>query len=328
MKRLSLLLTGLLIAGAATVAMAGDYHKSASLVCSDCHVMHYSQQHGYAAGGLFTPMGAGPHEALLRNTPTELCLTCHNGVAWAPDVFGDNNGTAGIRMAGGLNTAPGHGLTNDAGYDVIDGHTLFSSDPPPGGTGTAYVPDANEGLWCGSCHGVHGSVNYRNLGLRGIFAGDTVSYAVGTNDLTKDVFERTATGYTVADVDFNEPNVGESKYGVWCKNCHVEFHGQVGSAEIGAAGAFHRHPVAGVDLGASARMRTTALVNNPKVMDSQGLWTDASTTLTPSCMSCHKGHGNKNAFGLIFMGSNGTVTEDGDGGTFREMCRQCHPMGS
>lgn len=330
MKRFSLLLTGLIMVGAVAVATAGDFHKTATLVCSDCHVMHYSQQHGYTTGGIFTPLGtAGPYAALLRNEPVELCLTCHNGTSFAPDVFGDNAGTTPVRQAGALNAIAGHGLTNDAGYDVIDGHSLFSPDMPPGGTGTAYVPDANEGLWCGSCHGVHGTVNYRNLALRGIFAGDTVSYAIGTNDLTKDVFERSAASYNVDDVDFNEPDVNNSRYGRWCKNCHVDFHGSPGDVNMtDAAGDFVRHPVAGVNIGASARVRTVALTNNPKLMDSQGLWTDASTTLTPSCMTCHKGHGNQNAFGLIFMGHNGTVTEEGDGGTFREMCRQCHGMGS
>lgn len=329
MKRISLLLTGLFLVGAVAVATAGDFHKTATLVCSDCHVMHYSQQHGYSTGGMFTPMGAdGPYAGLLRNEPVALCLTCHNGSSFAPDVFGENGGTAGVRQAGALNAAPGHGLTNDGGYDVIDGHTLFSSDMPPGGATSSYVPDANEGLWCGSCHGVHGSVSYRNLYLRGFFAGDTVSYAVGTNDLTKDVFERSAAAYTVDDVDFNEPDVNNSRYGRWCQNCHTDFHGTAADAWMNNGSDYVRHPVAGVNIGASARVRTATLTNNPKLMDSQGLWTDASTTLTPSCMTCHKGHGNQNAFGLIFMGHNGTVTEEGDGGTFRENCRQCHSMGS
>jgi hypothetical protein len=74
----------------------------------------------------------------------------------------------------------------------------------------------------------------------------------------------------------------------------------------------------------------------PKVMDSQGLWTGAynattrtgNNTLTPSCFSCHKGHGNKSAFGLIFMGGTAAPSEEGDGGDYRLMCRGCHRQGA
>jgi len=66
------------------------------------------------------------------------------------------------------------------------------------------------------------------------------------------------------------------------------------------------------------------------VMDANHLWSgDATTdkTITPSCFSCHKGHGNNNTFGLIFMGGNSTISEEGDGGSFRGMCHQCHSQG-
>ena len=54
----------------------------------------------------------------------------------------------------------------------------------------------------------------------------------------------------------------------------------------------------------------------------------ANTDLSPSCMSCHKGHGNQNAFGLIYMLGSGTITEEGDNGVdARNLCRQCHGMG-
>ena len=145
-------------------------------ICSDCHVAHFSQQHGYSTGGIFTPLGPnGPYDRLLRNDEVELCLSCHNGTSFAPDVFGANGGAAGLRQAGGLNAAPGHGVSNDAGYDEINGHTIFSMATPPGGATSAYVPTAPNGLWCGSCHMVHGGPTYRNLSRRGIFAGDTAN---------------------------------------------------------------------------------------------------------------------------------------------------------
>ena len=82
------------------VAKDGDqpYHYGSKLVCSDCHVMHYSQSHGYNADGSgdFAPAGeAGPYGKLLRNDVTDLCLTCHDNHAGIPDVMGaDVNGLA------------------------------------------------------------------------------------------------------------------------------------------------------------------------------------------------------------------------------------------
>ena len=346
MRGLTTFLTALFIAGAVGIAAAGDFHSGASLNCSDCHVAHASQQHGYTVGGLFVPIGAGgPFNNLLRDEEVKLCLTCHNNQSFAPDVFGANGGTAGLREAGGLNALAGHGLTNDPGYDEINGHTLFSTAAPPGGASSAYVPGA-EGLVCTTCHAQHGTSNYRNLLNRGIFTGDTISYAVGTNDLTKDVFERGAAQYTEADVDFNEPDTRNSRYGQWCQNCHVDFHGRGGDANMGGqaggeGGAgnpapWKRHPVADVNIGTpgatfiSSLARYASLTNKVKVMDSQGLWTGTGgdNTVTPSCMSCHKAHGDKNAFGLIFMNGSGTRTEEGDGGVYKDLCRQCHSQGA
>lgn len=346
MKRLIVLLPVLLLAGMASTAMAGDFHNGLTLICSDCHVAHYSQSHGYTVGGsVFPPLGpGGPWNNLLRDEEVKLCLACHNGQSWAPDVFGDNV-TGTTRLAGGLNVAPGHGLTNDTGFDPIDGHTLYSTDLPPGSGGT-YVPGP-EGLICTDCHAQHGGNSYRNLLYRGIFAGDTLTYAVGTNDLTKDVFEHSAAAYTYGDVDYNEPDVTNSKYATWCMNCHTSFHGKGGSANMGGASGgtgptanatpWVRHPTADVNIGntpstpyISSLSQFNGHTNRVKVMDSQGLWngTSADNTVTPSCMSCHKSHGNHNAFGLIFMKGTGTITDDGDGGQYKDLCRQCHTEGA
>jgi len=347
MKRLTLLLTGVMMVGVVALAAAGDFHNGTSLVCSDCHVAHYSQQHGYTVGGIFTPLGAGgPFANLLRDDENKVCLACHNGTSFAPDVFGANGGTTGVREAGGLNVAAGHGLSNDAGYDEIDGHTLYSTSMPPGVGTSAYTPSAI-GLRCIDCHAQHGTTNYRNLLNRGLFAGDTVSYAVGVNDLTKDVYERSAAAYTIDQIDFNEPNTRQSSYGKWCKGCHTDFHGQGGDANMGAlaggvtssnATPWKRHPTADVNIGESGSSGSyisslsqfAGHTNKVKVMDSQGLWTGTASdnTVTPSCMSCHKAHGNMNAFGLIFMKGTGTITEEGDGGVYKDLCRQCHSEGA
>jgi hypothetical protein len=348
MKRLSVLLAIIALAGTAVFATAGDFHVGTSLVCSDCHIAHSSQSHGYAVGQAPGYLGTGgPFADLLRDDPNKVCLSCHNNQSWAPDVLGANGGTTGLRQAGGLNVAAGHGLSNDAGFDEIDGHTLYSTDVPPGGAASAYVPGA-EGLECVNCHAQHGSATqYRNLLNRGIFTGDTLNYAIGTNDLTKGVYERSAAAYTESDVDFNEPDTRNSQYARWCKSCHVDFHGQGGDANMGGqpggvtatnTNPWERHPNADVNIGESGASATfisslarfAGVTNKVKVMDSQGLWlgTGTNTTVTPSCMSCHKAHGNQNGFGLIFMKGTGTRTEEGDGGVYKDLCRQCHSQGA
>ncbi len=352
MKRLTVLFSALLLAGTAAIVMAGDFHTGTSLICSDCHVAHYSQSHGYNAStgdGFYTPLGTGgPFTNLLRDDENKLCLSCHDGSSFAPDVFGANGGTAGLREAGGLNAETGHGLTNDAGYTKYTGHTLYSTDQPPGKGLSTYAPGP-EGLVCTNCHAQHGSATqWRNLLNRGVQTGKNVTYAVGTNDLTKDVFERTGPGnYYEADVDFNEPDTRNSAYGKWCQSCHTDFHGQGGDANMGGlaggvtatnATPWKRHPTADVNIGEtgaaatyiSSLTRFNSLTNRVKVMDSQGLWnaTAGDNTVTPSCFSCHKAHGNKNAFGLIFMIGTGTRTEEGDGGIYKDLCRQCHVQGA
>lgn len=347
MRRLIVLFSVAIAMGIGASVQAGDFHTGASLVCSDCHVAHYSQSHSYSGSGtVFPPLGAtGPNEDLLRAEQVDMCLACHNGQSFAPDVFGAS-ATNDRRLAGGLNALAGT-VPNEAGYEEIDGHTLHSMAMPPGGTGTAYVPGA-EGLVCTNCHAQHGGVTYRNLLSRGIFAGDTLMYAVTTNNLAKDVFERNPGSYVETDVDFNEPNTTRSMYGQWCQNCHVDFHGSGGATNMGGQSGgvtsantnpWKRHPVADVNIGSSGPTATyisslnqfNSHPNRVKVMDSQGLWngTTADNTVTPSCMSCHKAHGNRNPFGLIFMtGSGATVTEDGDGGQYRDLCRQCHTEGA
>ncbi len=346
MKRLILALAVVALGGLASAAMAGDYHIGTNLVCSDCHVAHYSQSHPYGDGRTEVPLGtAGPYEDLLRNDPNDLCLTCHNNNSAAPDVFGVNTGiqTGQVRRAGALNAAPGH-LANDAGYDVTDGHTLWSTDQAPGGT----FSNA-DGLECVNCHAQHGiATQYRNLLNRGTQSGKNVTYAKTTNDGTKDVFERTPLSYTDADVDYNEPSTTASAYGAWCASCHVDFHGSGGATNMGGASGgvasqatpnttpWLRHPTADVNIGNNAATTYISSLtqfnthtNRVKVMDSQGLWngTAGDNTVTPGCMSCHKSHGNKNPFGLIYMLGTGGVTEEGDGGVYKDLCRQCHTEG-
>jgi len=287
-------------------AMAGDYHSGATLNCAECHVMHYSQTHGYNADGTGITVGlgaSGPYHFLLRDEVNNLCLGCHDNQTFAPDVLAANGGSVPLngRQAGGLNRDDGAPYFNETG------HTLGSTDAAPGGT------FANaDGLSCIDCHQQHGYAGYlaggndayRNLLYNtGGVAKPPVTYAIGTNDLTKDVFERSAgyggDHYSPSNVDFNEPASDASAYGAYCQGCHTDFHGS-------SVATFNGH------------------ANNVQVMDPTGLWDGTSTEVTPSCMTCHKAHGNQNAFGLIFASGSVPIDENGDGANYMALCGQCH----
>jgi hypothetical protein len=344
MKRLMLALVVLALAAFATVAMAGDYHVGQLLVCSDCHVMHGSQSHPYPETSEWNQPGTGaPFAKLLRQSSINAtCLACHDGRTDVPDVLGVTTAapTHG-RMAGALNVESGHGYTNDAGYVIGDGHTLWSMDTPPGNT-TGYTTTA--GLACSDCHSAHGSAYFRNMrgstSTTNAFYNRFVTYEIGgTPTNTKDVYEAGARSYGVDNVNFEEPDQTKSAFGNWCMGCHTTFHGAPADANIGPAGNEIRHPTAGVDLSASNLTQYNKHTNKVKLMDAAGKWDGTTATSTPSCFTCHKSHGNKNGFGLIWFVDNtttgpnpaptpGTATEEGDGGAYRDLCRQCHTQGS
>lgn len=338
----SFIVLGSTMALVAGTAFAGDYHVLQKLICSDCHTMHYSQSHGTNPNGtgIFTPLGgAGPYEFLLRNDINDLCLSCHDGQAFAPDVF-ESHSNGYLRQAGALNEVGGNGL-----YPPTTGHTLGSTAQAPGSNPAWSNPT---GLECADCHNPHGSTTgYRNL--RAGSPSVSITYSRGdveiTNDLTKWVFEDASSGVTANHygqdhITFNEPTTTASQYALFCKQCHTNFHGDVGGAEIGGtttAGDFVRHPASTMNIGAlgGGHSTLTNLVNKANQVQClsptgvrAGSYTATNTDLTPSCMSCHKGHGNQNAFGLIFMLGSGTHTEQGDNGVdMRNTCRQCHRQG-
>jgi hypothetical protein len=355
-KALVVIVTLALVALGAGVSVGGEYHAGNTNFCSDCHTMHFSMNHGFAAGGAITPgtpaaggdwLGTtGPNAFLLKAPANELCLACHNGQTFAPDVLAANtNGGATNREAGALND-----LTGAAPYDTWKGHTLGSTVNPPGFNPvllglTANWYDPAKGLECISCHSQHGSAaSYRNLGpyALGTTAPYRPTYVLGsTNDTTLDVWINVSgyiSGssapatfnpfYDSANVSFNRVDntvnsmKTSNRIDNLCGACHADFHGGPGDANIGATSAaldgFIRHPSSQVTIGAagtqgfgghSSLSRFVANTTKVKVYanDRTG-FTDA----TPGCVSCHKSHGNQNPFGLVFLNrSAASVNEEG-----------------
>lgn len=372
MKRLIVLMAASAMCLSFTLAWAGDYHVTGALKCAQCHVMHGQQSHSYLpAQSHTTEIGAdAPYEALLRNEVNDLCLTCHDTRIGGgnSDVFGGNT-TGEVRQAGGLNLADGavSEWTNDVDYSAMDGHSLYSTETAPGGTWSN-----PNGLNCVDCHMPHGHVatQYRNLWTStsptNKFFGKELSYQQGGSpiDKTKDVYETARLGHGVSQVWFNEPDQTKSAYAEWCKSCHTDFHGTAGGGEVGgqsggwtfaSAVNWVRHPNADVNVGhqagadfVSSLARYQGLTNKVKVMSNDAAtiadWATAAD-VTPSCFSCHKGHGNKNGFGLVMMGGTGAVSEEGDeagldavtgayaGNPDRitaptPLCQQCHIQGT
>jgi hypothetical protein len=352
MKRITAAATLVLALVCGPIALAGDYHSGGTLLCGQCHIMHFSQSHGYAPDGsgfFLSPAAGGPFEHLLRAEVNDLCLACHDN-GFAPDVLGANtgSGSSDVRAAGFLNRLGVDGLPPT-------GHTLDALDEAPG-SNPPWKPEddngAGEGLNCINCHHQHayagGVSSYRNLkqdpGNLG-FGGARVTYnntTIGTNDLTKDVFERAAGSYDESQVDWNEPDATESKIGTWCGGCHTNFHGTPGdAATVGGQpdgsnwSHFLRHPSAGVQIGAIGGGHSGLAIynghtNKVKVMSEVGVWDPAGSDVTPTCISCHKAHGNGNAFGLIYRSGTGTLTENGDtnGTQLEALCGQCHTQAS
>lgn len=355
MKRITLAI--LLVAIVAAVPVfAGEWHAGGTNVCTDCHTMHFSMQHDWAGSSpVSTTVQAngnwlstnGPNEFLLKAPANQLCLGCHDGQTFAPDVLGVNANASPTqgRRAGALNDS-----SQGTPYETYKGHTLGSTATPPGfnptaaGVPASSVYDPSGTLECISCHLQHGSATvYRNLGPRS--AAFQPTYVLGTtNDTTKDVWINIAAPYTPntgsaatfnplydeANVSYNVTNPTAptgatmqtaNRMDTFCSACHGDFHGAPGDANIGGtsigalADGFIRHPTSKQVIGAATAGGHSALTRYAQATTRVKVYANDRVGFTdaqPGCVSCHKAHGNQNPFGLVFLARKATsVGEQG-----------------
>ena len=289
---------------------AGDYHTvgTSSLVCSDCHTIHYAQL------GTRSEAGGPWQRLLLYSAINGLCLSCHDGQTSVPDVLQGHSGSH-IRTAGAFQALSGSSTPN--------GHNLGVAGTPPGGVGSMT-------LTCTSCHDPHGNANYRNLKTSVGSGGAAITYSAGgANDLAKWVWEVAttpmATHYDVSNIRYNEPVTTDSAFSGWCGGCHGNFHGLTNT---GDPEPWTRHPTAKANISSAPTAKTdysywsnAARLSRVPVMSAIGT-IPLDNDNTPSCMTCHKAHGASNKYGLIFDNPATTALEDGT--SILQTCQQCH----
>ena len=315
----------------------GDYHVTDKLTCSDCHSMHHSQEHTYEGTfGQGTPsLSAEPNEFLLRQPETQLCLACHDGQNFAPDVKEGNTipsgGTDYVRAAGALT----HDSSTSGDYSTANGHTLSTSDVEIPSSGGDIV---SGGLKCRSCHDTHGNGNYRNLLKRPGTASEdiNVTYKTGSYDQDNDhqaIQQSSASSdisvhYKVENIKYRRyadgSNHGLSK---WCRGCHDEYDVSHLPAPPTICGAKPLDPPREFDSYYSQESKTPRWFDSmssrvPVISASAALGTSSDSDNLVFCGSCHKGHGSTHPDGRIWDNRTSSTLEDGS--SWNDTCDQCH----
>lgn len=321
-------------------SQGGDYHSASTLACTDCHVMHYSETHTLTGTTLpAVPLGSGgPFPKLLRQSVSQLCLACHDARTDAPDVLGLNT-NAYVRAAGALNRV---GDTGE--YAEGNGHTLGSTNAPPGGTWTG---NQTGGLQCVHCHDIHGNPYYRNLRPNpGAATGKFVTVLTGrtysgTAAVQQLVASPMSSHYAISNIFYRQAQAGTTDFGLseWCSGCHGNYHGVGGSANVGGSTSgdtntgtpWLRHPTRDVTLARGVTNKHvdashwfSAVASRVPVVSPSGILPGTSGTSDNQvfCGSCHKSHGSNHRAGLIFD-DDATATPE-DGTSLMQTCQQCH----
>ncbi len=296
------------------------YHFGATLVCSDCHSVHYSETHdlqGNAGQGAPALQGGPTAKLLRRGSALDLCLACHDGQSGMPDVVGaDSNGLA--QRAAGHFGAPG-----EANFR---GHNL-SGAPGDLCTRCHWQGMAGGTVQCIDCHNQHGNGRYRNLQWASWPGGEPMIKAFirpGVAGLQR--YERVNIAYpapTAGDGSFREvTNI--------CIDCHHSFFAP---SYTGSTSPYHRHPGVNSEWDAYYPIDRPGAGTDPANWTSGGVgftaprvgfvvagasdFSAASTVAASNqvfCLSCHRAHGSDQAFSTVWDYGNRNAAG----------CQQCH----
>ena len=289
-------------------ASAGNYHFGETSKCSDCHSTHASSQHD--ENGSPTTASQSPTRNLLNSDSTSnICLKCHDDNAGVPDVVGDDVNNPSEQYDG---TERAAGQFEQGGGDNWKGHDLPGQGS--GGPGD-----------CTACHDPHGNKNYRNLKISDGAVEEPIAF-VNPAATGMQKYSRSNVGYA--------RNVND----MLCGRCH-DFGSR--SSTVSPRGNYHRHPSSSTEMkveiggfrkntdsahwisGRGSGFNEGGLIA-PRVPFVVSTATDyqsattVSSTNEVSCLSCHKAHGSKHAFSMVWPYGGGQPAQSASG------CNQCH----
>lgn len=305
------------------------YHTGPTLLCTDCHSVHASQEHGFDGDPTGYPYVEPPHNKLLRKAdPVDVCLACHDGRTGVPDVVGFDTNSL-VQRSGGHMDLPdvpnfrGHNLGRGLRSETACQRCHFGGEM------------ATASVSCIDCHNPHGNNKARNL--------QWVSSPGGEPDFGL-LMSPGATGlqkYERANVAYTYVNSAVREVSNMCIDCHHSFFDSSSHYFTKPGGMTHwgRHPGFNSEWGALDTIST----GGPTGSSNPAHWeggsgsgfdgaarvpfvaigaTDFSSAMVVNassnavfCLSCHKAHGGDHAFGLTWE----PITTPRPKG-----CDQCH----
>ena len=296
------------------VRMALTFHGGDALACRNCHTMHFSDLPDGTEGGPFEHLS-------VRDSTTKLCMTCHDGKAGTPDVFGpDDANSLTERVAGFF--AP-------VDVDNINGHDLAldrtRGDPNP------------EAVGCIDCHDPHGKspddsdYKYRNLQWTSDPNSEPAIRAyVNPTATGLDVYEQRNIGYTAPSTKTSDWREVTSI----CFGCHRDFKSD--SYTRTPDGVCIRHPSIDSERGVWEPINRRSLPSTDPAHWKSSTSTDFGMARLPFiaqgaedyaeaavvaqdnqvfCLTCHKAHGSGYRSSLRWPSDSGAG------------CQQCHNKG-